>query len=268
MEKITFAERLKEARKNAKLTQQQLADIVGRTKSAVSRWESGENTPQLFDLVKIENAVGVPGKVLMYGTDEIKPTILSEINNVSSQLEEQRQKIVLQTANSQLTEQKAIKREKQILPFKKAQLDKINNLVPYDYEKEGLAPIIGDIAAGTPIFSEENFEGMRPVYGKYAGRDDVFWLHVKGDSMEHEIHDGSFALILLSPDIDDGAIGAVRFTDDNSATLKCVHYEYDEAGYVKRIRLEPLNPKYPIQYADETNPAEIAGRLVKVEQDY
>lgn len=268
MEKITFAERLKEARKNAKLTQQQLADIVGRTKSAVSRWESGENTPQLFDLVKIENAVGVSGKVLMYGTDKIEPTTLAEINTVSSQLEEERQKVVLNTANSQLKEQKAVKREKQMLPFKKMQLDKINNLVPYDHDQEGFAPVIGEIAAGTPIFSEQNFEGMRPVYGKYAGRDDVFWLHVKGDSMESEIHDGSFALILLSPDIDDGAIGAVRFTDDNSATLKCVHYEYDDAGYIKRIRLEPLNPKYPIQYADESNPAEIAGRLVKVEQDY
>lgn len=268
MEKITFAERLKEARKNAKLTQQQLADIVGRTKSAVSRWESGENTPQLFDLVKIEKAVGVPGQVLMYGTDEIKETTLSEINRISSQLEESRQKIVLDTASSQLKEQKAVKREKQILPFKKMQLDKINNMEAYDSDKEGFAPIIGEIAAGTPIFSEQNFEGMRPVYGKYAGRDDVFWLHVRGDSMENEIHDGSFALILLCPDIDDGAIGAVRFTDDNSATLKCVYYEYDDEGYVKRIRLEPLNPDYPVQYADETNPAEIAGRLVKVEQDY
>lgn len=268
MEKITFAERLKEARKTAKLSQEALAKKVGRTKSTVSRWESGERNPQMLELVELEKALGVSAHKLMYGTDEIKETTLSEINRISSQLDEARQKVVLNTASSQLKEQKAVNREKQILPFKKMQLDKINNMEAYNSDKEGFAPIIGEIAAGTPIFSEQNFEGMRPVYGKYAGRDDVFWLHVKGDSMESEIHDGSFALILLSPDIDDGAIGAVRFTDDNSATLKCVHYEYDDAGYVKRIRLEPLNPKYPIQYADESNPAEIAGRLVKVEQDY
>lgn len=268
MDNIKFAERLREARKTAKLSQEALAKRIGRTKSTISRWESGERNPKMFEMVELEKTLGIPAETLLYGKEEIKETTLSEINRISSQLEEPRQKIVLDTANSQLKEQKAIKREKQMLPFKKAQLDKINNLVPYDHDQEGFAPVIGEIAAGTPIFSEQNFEGMRPVYGKYAGRDDVFWLHVKGDSMESEIHDGSFALILLSPDIDDGAIGAVRFTDDNSATLKCVHYEYDEAGYVKRIRLEPLNPKYPTQYADESNPAEIAGRLVKVEQDY
>ncbi|WP_285007092.1 helix-turn-helix domain-containing protein [Lactococcus garvieae] len=270
MKNITFAERLKEARKAAKLSQEALANKIGRTKSTISRWESGERNPKMFEMVELEKILGVSAETLMYGTKKTSPIspIIEETVETMKKLDEPRQQVVLETANIQLKEQKAIKREKQILPFKKAQLDKINNLVPYDHEQEGFAPIIGEIAAGTPIFSEQNFEGMRPVYGKYAGRDDVFWLHVKGDSMESEIHDGSFALILLSPDIDDGAIGAVRFTDDNSATLKCVHYEYDDAGYVKRIRLEPLNPKYPIQYADESNPAEIAGRLVKVEQDY
>ena len=115
MEKITFAERLKEARKNAKLTQQQLADIVGRTKSAVSRWESGENTPQLFDLVKIEKAVGVSGQTLMYGTDEIKVTTLSEINRISSKLEEPRQQVVLDTAKEQYKEQESEK--KKVIPL-------------------------------------------------------------------------------------------------------------------------------------------------------
>jgi SOS-response transcriptional repressor LexA len=252
----------------------ELARRVDMAKSAISRYF---NYTREFPLNRADDFA----RVLGISTDYllgISEDDSNELENVSpaiektvetmKKLDEPRQKVVLNTAASQLKEQKAVKREKQMLPFKKMQLDKINNLVPYDHDQEGFAPVIGEIAAGTPIFSEQNFEGMRPVYGKYAGRDDVFWLHVKGDSMESEIHDGSFALILLSPDIDDGAIGAVRFTDDNSATLKCVHYEYDDAGYVKRIRLEPLNPKYPIQYADESNPAEIAGRLVKVEQDY
>lgn len=246
------------------------------SKSTLSQYVNGVQSPDQHRIFLLAKTLGVSEAWLMgfdvpmIESERPKPPtpIVEEITKVSSQLEEPRQQVVLDTATSQLKEQKAVKREKKMLPFKKMQLDKINNLVPYDHDQEGFAPVIGEIAAGTPIFSEQNFEGMRPVYGKYAGRDDVFWLHVKGDSMESEIHDGSFALILLSPDIDDGAIGAVRFTDDNSATLKCVHYEYDAAGYVKRIRLEPLNPKYPIQYADESNPAEIAGRLVKVEQDY
>lgn len=269
--KEIMAENLQRYMNKYGLDRNDIAEIADVSYFTVTAWLKARTYPRIDKIERLANHWNISKADLVEPESERPkpPTpIVEEITKVSSQLEEPRQKIVLDTANSQLKEQKAIKREKQMLPFKKAQLDKINNLVPYDHDQEGFAPVIGEIAAGTPIFSEQNFEGMRPVYGKYAGRDDVFWLHVKGDSMESEIHDGSFALILLSPDIDDGAIGAVRFTDDNSATLKCVHYEYDESGYVKRIRLEPLNPKYPTQYADESNPAEIAGRLVKVEQDY
>lgn len=191
---------------------------------------------------------------------------IEETITVMKKLEEPRQKVVLETATNQLDEQ--IKKKRLSFFSNKVDFDKISNIVPYDPNKEGYAPVIGEIAAGTPIMSEQNFEGMRPVYGKYAGRDDIFWLRVKGESMETEIHDGSFALILQDPDLSEGSIGAVRFIDDNEATLKCVFYEYDENGYPLCLRLEPLNPDYPIQYADEYNPAVIEGRLVKVEQDY
>lgn len=266
------AENIKKLIKEKGITQKQLAKEIGMSQNIITEYVKLRSFPPGGVLQKIADYFGVKKSDIdttwKSDVNSENTTYINETVETMKQLNESRQQVVLDTAKEQHKEQEAVKREKQMLPFMKMQLDKINNLVPYDHDKEGFAPVIGEIAAGTPIFSEQNFEGMRPVYGKYAGRDDVFWLHVKGDSMESEIHDGSFALILLSPDIDDGAIGAVRFTDDNSATLKCVHYEYDDAGYIKRIRLEPLNPKYPIQYADESNPAEIAGRLVKVEQDY
>lgn len=258
--------KIKEFRKSKKLTQQGLADLVGVKNSAISNYEQGTRIPKRDFLFRVANALGVSIDEFFPIQSEESSTTLSEINKISSQLEEPRQKVVLDTASSQLEEQI----EKKRLSFfsKKIDFDKITNIVPYDPDKEGYAPVIGEIAAGTPILAEENFEGMRPVYGKYAGRDDVFWIRVRGKSMETEIHDGSFALILQDPNLTEGSIGAVRFIDDNCATLKCVYYEYDENGYPLRLRLEPLNPDYPIQYADEYNPAEIEGRLVKVEQDY
>ena len=117
MEKITFAERLKEARKTAKLSQEALAKKVGRTKSTVSRWESGERNPQMLEIVELEKALGVSAHKLMYGTDEIKETTLSEINRISSQLDEARQQVVLATANVQLKEQNASKAK--VIPMKK-----------------------------------------------------------------------------------------------------------------------------------------------------
>lgn len=42
----TFSERLKELRKERKITQKELADIFFITKSAVSKYENGVNTPE------------------------------------------------------------------------------------------------------------------------------------------------------------------------------------------------------------------------------
>lgn len=117
MEKITFAERLKEARKTAKLSQEALAKKVGRTKSTVSRWESGERNPQMLELVELEKALGVSAHKLMYGTDEIKETTLSEINRISSQLDEPRQKVVLDTAQEQHDEQEAERKANEPIPL-------------------------------------------------------------------------------------------------------------------------------------------------------
>lgn len=259
---------LKNKRLEKKMTLEQVGEIVGVGKSTVRKWENGmiENMGR-DKIVALSKALDIsPLDILGLTDDESDEPIIEETVEVMKKLEEPRQQIVLETASSQLKEQ--IEKKRSSFFSNNLDFDKITNIVPYDPDKEGFAPVIGEIAAGTPILSEQNFEGMRPVYGKYAGRDDIFWLRVKGESMETEIHDGSFALILQDPDLSEGTIGAIRFTDDNEATLKCVFYEYDENGYPLRLRLEPLNPDYPIQYADEYNPAKIEGRLVKVEQDY
>lgn len=105
MKNITFAERLKEARKSAKLSQDALAKKIGRTKSTISRWESGERNPKMFEMVELENALGVSAENLMYGTSEIKTTTISEINRVSSKLSDPRQVKVLNFSEKQLEQQ-------------------------------------------------------------------------------------------------------------------------------------------------------------------
>ena len=164
--------KIKEFRKNKKLTQQDLADLVGVKNSAISNYEQGIRIPKRDFLFRVANALGVSIDEFFPIQSEETSSTLSEINKISSQLEETRQKIVLETANHQLDEQ--IKKKRLSFFSNKVDFDKISNIVPYDPNKEGYAPVIGEIAAGTPILSEQNFEGMRPVYGKYAGRDDIF----------------------------------------------------------------------------------------------
>lgn len=95
MKKITFAERLKEARKSAKLSQEALAKKIGRTKSTISRWESGERNPKMFEMVELENALGINAEALIYGTEEIKSSTLTEINKIIVQLTDSQQEQVL-----------------------------------------------------------------------------------------------------------------------------------------------------------------------------
>ena len=123
MKNITFAQRLREARKAAKLSQEALAKKIGRTKSTISRWESGERNPKMFEMVELEKTLGIPAEVLLYGKEEIKNTTLSEINRVSSQLQESRQKIVLDTASFQLKEQNEEEtRKNKVVRLKKKRL--------------------------------------------------------------------------------------------------------------------------------------------------
>ena len=74
-------------------------------------------------------------------------------------------------------------------------------------------PILGDIAAGLPIFAEENIEGYTYTELNHGGK--YFALRVKGDSMTAaNIPDGSLVTVRVQPQVENGEIAAVRVNDD------------------------------------------------------
>lgn len=95
-------------------------------------------------------------------------------------------------------------------------------------------PMLGEIAAGVPIYADEQAE---LVSCGSAIRCD-FALRVRGDSMiGARIHSGDIVFIRLQDDVDDGEIAAVIVDDE--ATLKRVYH-------VKNgLQLLSENPKYP-----------------------
>lgn len=96
-------------------------------------------------------------------------------------------------------------------------------------------PIIGIIAAGTPILASENFEAYEIVP---LDSDIDFCLRVKGDSMINaRIYDGDIVCIKKQPDVETGEIAAVLIGGEE-ATLKRVYY-LDGS-----IMLHPENPRY------------------------
>ena len=99
-------------------------------------------------------------------------------------------------------------------------------------------PLLGEIAAGQPIFAEEEIEYYSP--GEDTGAD--FCLRVHGDSMTGAgIKDGDIVFIRSQDTVDDGEIAAVLVDDE--ATLKRVYISPDTVTLVSE------NPKYkPMVY--------------------
>ena len=97
-------------------------------------------------------------------------------------------------------------------------------------------PIIGTVAAGQPIFAQQNIEGYFPIPADFipSGTGDTFVLKVKGESMINiGIFDGDQIFVQQCSNVRNGDI-VVALVDD-SATVKTF---YKENGH---IRLQPEN---------------------------
>lgn len=98
-------------------------------------------------------------------------------------------------------------------------------------------PVVGRIAAGTPILADQNIEENFPIPARFAGRGTNFMLTVKGESMiEAGIFDGDYILVEQQNTAKNGEI-VVAMIDgfESEATVKTFYKEADH------IRLQPEN---------------------------
>ena len=98
-------------------------------------------------------------------------------------------------------------------------------------------PIIGRVAAGTPILAEQNVEDSFPMPARFVGSGTNFMLTVKGESMiEVGIMDGDYILVEQQNTARNGDI-VVAMVDgfESEATVKTFYKEADH------IRLQPEN---------------------------
>lgn len=122
--------------------------------------------------------------------------------------------------------------------------EKENNI--FDIPKEDTIdiPIVGRVAAGEPIFAEENIEFTFPIPAYYANKGDLFMLKVKGESMiEAGILDGDLVLVRKQNYCDNGDTVVALIED--GATVKTFR---KENGVVKLIpqnsSMSPIIPDY------------------------
>jgi repressor LexA len=117
-------------------------------------------------------------------------------------------------------------------------------------------PLVGEIAAGSPLLAEQNVEEYLAFPSSTRGD---FLLRVRGDSMiEAGILDGDLVIVRQAQEARNGEIVAALVGDDESADEATVKTFYREGG---RIRLQPENSALEPIYADHV---QVLGRVVGV----
>ncbi|MBR3935700.1 MAG: transcriptional repressor LexA [Oscillospiraceae bacterium] len=119
----------------------------------------------------------------------------------------------------------------------------------------GTIPVLGHVAAGSPILAEEEVTEYVPYPGNTA---DLFALHVHGNSMiKCGILDGDIVIVRRTPEARNGEI-IVALVED-SATVKRF---YKEDGH---FRLQPENDDYEPIIVDSV---EVLGKVISVVRSY
>jgi repressor LexA len=131
-----------------------------------------------------------------------------------------------------------------------AEADRAPNLVS--------VPVLGAVAAGKPLFAEENLSGWIQVPAASLKKGQHFALQVRGDSMKDAgIMDGDVVVVSHQETAENGEI-VVAMVDD-AVTLKRFFVEKN------RVRLKAENAKYPPLF---TQNVRILGRLAFLMRSY
>ena len=112
-----------------------------------------------------------------------------------------------------------------------------------DHNESNGIPLAGRVAAGTPLEAVENIESLS-LKSCFGNSDDIFALHVSGQSMiEEDIHEGDYVICRRSRVAHDGQL-VVAIVDNDNTTLKKFYKEKT------RVRLQPANDQFQPIYTD------------------
>lgn len=132
-------------------------------------------------------------------------------------------------------------------------------------EKGMKIPVLGDVAAGTPIFAEENYIGSEEISQELAATGEFFGLRIKGDSMSPRISEGDTVIVRQQEYAETGDIVIVLINGDSATCKRLMKYQ-------EGISLISFNPAYePMTFSNkdiEEKPVRIIGKVVENRQKY
>lgn len=218
-----------------------LGGLVDVNRTTITRWRTGVRSPKLEKLPEIASVFNVtPIDLLKENMSEVSnENIITQINEVSSKLEEKRQKRVLAYAEHHYSVQE--------------QGENIIYLQSYKDSKTEEVTVNGYVSAGTgeTLVDDIEFTVNYPA-GVVPPHD--FALQVNGDSMEPLFEHKEIIFVEENTSINSGQLGV--FVVDGEAYVKKVFI------YQDHIRLVSLNPKYGDMNFYGDSDVKFAGRVL------
>ncbi|HWP96445.1 MAG TPA: S24 family peptidase [Syntrophomonadaceae bacterium] len=124
-------------------------------------------------------------------------------------------------------------------------------------EASAYLPVLGEAAAGRPIYINEALEGYIPVPERYS-RDRHFLLRAKGDSMVGAgIEAGDIVIVRPQPVVDEGDIAVFRIQKVGGA----IKYYHRQNG---TIILKSANPAYKDIVINPGQDIAVVGKVVSI----
>ena len=83
---MEMAERLQKLRRKAGYSQEQTAELLGISRQAVSKWESGQGKPDLDNLVRLTEIYNTSADYILLGTEKNMETSVPEKSGLSPEV--------------------------------------------------------------------------------------------------------------------------------------------------------------------------------------
>ena len=180
---MEFRDKIKQRRLELGKTLEEVAQIVGVSKTTVQRWESGNIQNLRRD--KIANLAAALNLSPAYLMDWTEPT-----------------------------EKEAISVDFQ----SNAETSSSTSDGIFPYQPSQRIPVLGRVSAGIPLYAEENIESY--IYTDLNHGGEYFGLRVQGDSMNAaRIMEGDIVVVRIQDIVENGEIAVVMIGDDE-ATVK------------------------------------------------
>ncbi len=255
----TIGERIKSLRDEYQITQKELADATGIQRGNLSHYEKNKTKPSSDAIIAIAKFFDVTTDWLLTGErgENYPPSCAGcLIKNLSSDELTVVERVInfLRWEKQQQGTEESAGHDVVSYPYYHSE---IGTGMMLREESSAYLPVLGEAAAGTPIFINEALEGYAPVPAKHS-RSRNFLVRVKGDSMTGAgIDPGDLVVIRPQPVVEEGEIALFRI-EKEEATIKYFHRQGVD------IILKPANSAYKDIIIRPDQHIDIVGKVIEV----